>query len=308
MDCAVCRNHPTTVGLLCEGCRDDVALPPGLLPQQILATIAKPTGDALVDQWGRAHPLESRTMIGRALDGTGIMILDASISRHHAHLARDTGGWRLRDLGSSNGTFHNEQQVTETTALAHGDRIEIGSVGFYLVCDIGEIPEVEIDPAVITTIRSLRRLDTDNPESSTEESLSGVPIFIEREQTDVGLPRLPMHISEPTGGGGGLLQLGAISVQLSANQTELLNLLARRMLDETHQPIQVRGFVRSSELLGTLSWDTRDPDENHIKQLIRRARRLLMRAGLGDLIESRQRFGYRLRLIPSGEPAARPAR
>lgn len=299
VDCVVCRAQPATVGLICESCRDEVALPIGLLPQQILATVAKPSGDALVDQWGRAHPLESRTMIGRALDGAGILILDASISRHHAHLAREGERWRIRDLGSSNGTFHNEQQLTDVGVLEHGDRIALGSVGFYVVYGLGEVPVVEVDAAIITTIRSLKRVEMQAPATAIDPALDGVPAFVEREQTDASLPAVAMQISEPSGGGGGILSLGGISVQLSANQAELLNLLARRMLEDSHQPMQVRGFVRSSELIGSLSWDTHDPDENHIKQLIRRARRLLMKAGLGDLIESRQRFGYRLRVIPA---------
>lgn len=300
MVCAVCRTQAASVGLLCDNCRDDVAAPIGLLPQQILATIAKPTGDALIDQWGRAHPLEARTMIGRALDGTGLMILEASISRHHAHLARDAGGWRVRDLSSSNGTFLNESQVADTTTLKHGDRLAFGSVGFYLVQDLGDIPEVSVDPAVITTIRSLHKLVGHEPEQPTIETpLSGVPVFVEREITDVGLPTMPLKLAEPTGGGGGVLELGDVSVQLSANQAELIGVLCKRMRDEAHQPGQVRGFVRTSELLGTLSWDTREPDDNHVKQLIRRLRRLLMREGLGDLIESRHRFGYRLRVIPA---------
>lgn len=301
MVCAVCRTQAATVGLLCENCRDDVAAPIGLLPQQLLATVVKPTGDALIDQWGRAHPLEARTMVGRALEGTGLMLLEASVSRHHAHLARDVDGWKLRDLSSSNGTFLNEAQVAETVPVQHGDRIAFGSVGFYLVRDLGEIPQVAIDPNVITTIQSIHRLAIQHaPEQPTavDAPISGVPTFVERETTDVGLPRMPLKLAEPTGGGGGLLELGNISIQLSTNQAELINLLCKRMLEESHQPTQVRGFVRTSELLGTLSWDTRDPDDNHVKQLIRRLRRLLIREGLGDLIESRHRFGYRLRLIP----------
>jgi pSer/pThr/pTyr-binding forkhead associated (FHA) protein len=228
------------------------------------------------------------------------LILDASISRHHAHLVREGDRWRLRDLGSSNGTFLNDHQVTEVTAVAHGDRIAIGAVGFYLVCGLGEIPVVEVDSTIITTIRSLKRADL-RPGTGTERS-DGVPTFVEREQTDEGLPVVAMKISEPSGGGGGILEIGDLSVQLSTNQAELIGLLARRMLDEAHQPAQVRGFVRSSELLASLSWDSHEPDENHIKQLIRRARRLVMKAGLGDLIESRQRFGYRLRMIPASAP------
>lgn len=298
MVCAVCRARPAEVGLLCESCRDEVAAPFGLLPQQLLATIAKSTGDVLIDQWGRPHPLEARTMIGRAIEGCGLMILEASVSRHHAHLAREGDAWRLRDLGSSNGTFVNESQITETTPVHHADRIAIGSVGFYLARGLGDLPVVSIDPAVITTIQSAHKLAVYEPDQRTIET-DGVPDFVERETTDVGLPTLPFRLAEPTGGGGGVLELGHISVQLSANQTELISLLSRRMLEETHQPSQVRGFVRTSELLGSLSWDTRDPDDNHVKQLIRRARRMLLREGLGDLIESRHRFGYRLRVIPA---------
>jgi hypothetical protein len=185
--------------------------------------------------------------------------------------------------------------------VQHGDRVAFGSVGFYLVRDLGEIPAVEIDPNIITTIQSIHKLAVQHePEQRTVETqTSGIPNFVEREITDVGLPTMPLKLAEPTGGGGGVLEIGSVSIQLSTNQTELISVLAKRMLDEAHQPSQVRGFVRTSELLGTLSWDTRDPDDNHVKQLIRRLRRLLIREGLGDLIESRHRFGYRLRLIPA---------
>lgn len=70
------------------------------------------------------------------------------------------------------------------------------------------------------------------------------------------------------------------------------------MADEPHQPSVVRGFVRSSELLANLSWDTRDPADTNVKQLVRRTRRTLIKAEIGDLIEARQRFGYRLRIVP----------
>jgi len=54
-----------------------------------------------------------------------------------------------------------------------------------------------------------------------------------------------------------------------------------------------------SELIADLSWDTREPSENHVKQLVRRVRRALVKSDIGDLIESRHRFGYRLRAIPA---------
>lgn len=213
------------------------------------------------------------------------------MSRHHARIERTAKGWTLHDLGSANGTFVNESPLTETAVLQHGDRIQIGSVGFYFVTNLGDAVPVPVDPTVITTVQAVDRLRTKHNISVPED-------FSQVEDTDSGMPHIPIRIVEPTGGGGGVLEIGDISVQLSINQVELLSVLVRRMQEEAHLPSQVRGFVRSSELLATLSWDTRAPDDNHIKQLVRRARKQMVRAGLGDLIESRQRFGYRLRVVP----------
>jgi len=43
-----------------------------------------------------------------------------------------------------------------------------------------------------------------------------------------------------------------------------------------------------------------DPSEDHVRQLVRRVRRALSRAEMGDLIEVRRGVGYRLRVLPRG--------
>jgi hypothetical protein len=50
---------------------------------------------------------------------------DTETSRNHAEIEGLSGEFRLRDLGSSNGTFVNQQRVSESL-LHHGDRIQIG--------------------------------------------------------------------------------------------------------------------------------------------------------------------------------------
>ena len=120
----------------------------------------------------------------------------------------------------------------------------------------------------------------------------------EEDHTDLGLPVMSFKMHEPTGGGGGLIEVDGKQVQLTTTQFELMALMIKRMAGEHHQPEMVRGFVRSSELIADLSWDTREPSENHVKQLVRRVRRALIKSEIGDLIESRHRFGYRLRAIP----------
>ncbi len=298
MNCVACGKQPAEVGVLCEDCRDEISAPLGLLPEQIVANASTRTDAALIDQWGRPHPLDARTMIGRTVDGAGISIVEVSISRHHAHLARepDSGGWVLRDLGSANGTFANEQPVVDPTVVRPGDRISVGQVGFYFVLGADQLPEVRVDPAVIATVRPIDRM----PAARLDDTPS-VPVISRdfgHDNTDIGMAVVEIRLSEPTGGGGGLVEVGDQQVQLTATQLELFALLVSRMAEESHQPPQVRGFVRSSELIGRLSWDTRDPGDNHVKQLVRRVRRSLIKARVGDLVESRHRFGYRLRVIP----------
>ncbi len=304
MNCVVCGAKPAEIGLLCEDCRDELSGPLYISPEQVLTTAAKPTGAVLVDLWGRPHALDPRTLIGRHLDGVGVSLLESSISRHHAHLAIDPvrSLWTLRDLGSANGTFVNEQPVKDAITVRQGDRIGIGAVGFYFLEHTDALPLVEISPTANATLRPAARLRMPPP------PLAGRPpdtlpddegdFGTKEERTDVGLPTVQIRMHEPTGGGGGVVEVEAKQVQLTTTQFEFFRLLCQRMVEEGHQPELVRGFVRSSELVGNLSWDTREPGDNHVKQLVRRVRRALMKADIGDLIESRHRFGYRLRAIP----------
>ncbi|MDQ3752191.1 MAG: DUF3662 and FHA domain-containing protein [Actinomycetota bacterium] len=67
----------------------------------------------------------SPVVIGR-LSSVDIVLADANVSRRHAELRRDLSGWKLKDLGSTNGTFVNDKPVTEG-ALKDGDRLMFGN-------------------------------------------------------------------------------------------------------------------------------------------------------------------------------------
>lgn len=268
--------------MLCEECRDDLASPIKITPEQIQAHSASPTSAALVDLWGRPHRLATRMQIGRHVDGSGVAILEASVSRQHAELVQHGDAWAVNDLGSANGTYVDDRLIETPTPLKPGDRVRFGHIAFYFLAEAAELPTLK---AARTMTATIRRHD-DGPVSTDDE------------RTDVGLPTMEFRLHEPTGGGGGLIEVNGKQVQLTTTQFELMALMIRRMATESHQPELVRGFVRSSELIADLSWDTREPSENHVKQLVRRVRRALMKSEIGDLIESRHRFGYRLRAIP----------
>ena len=256
MECSRCQLRDRFVGLLCADCAGAIATP--LVPQQIGVAIPMAIDGALVDQWGRPHPLGASTEIGRTVASSGLMISDVSVSRRHALIARVRGAWRVRDTGSSNGTLVNRAPVTER-GVVHGDRIDFGRVGFYAVFEIGPLENFPA-PVVITCT---------SPTS--------------------------LRILEPTGGNGGLVALANVSAQLTATQLELVE--ASVATNARRRSPADRGARLRAQLgvVGVLSWDARDPDDTHVKQLVRRIRRTFLRSGLGDLIESRHRLGYRLR-------------
>jgi pSer/pThr/pTyr-binding forkhead associated (FHA) protein len=77
----------------------------------------------------RDLPLNSdRTLIGRKND-CDVRIPLTEVSRHHTELLIKQDKVLLRDLGSSNGTFVNNQRV-ETATLAPGDHVIVGPVVF----------------------------------------------------------------------------------------------------------------------------------------------------------------------------------
>ena len=84
----------------------------------------------LVDPTGREHALRGeKIVIGRAVEND-IVITSKRVSREHTCLRRVGRRVLLEDLGSTNGTFLNDERVAEPLELRDGDRITVGDVAF----------------------------------------------------------------------------------------------------------------------------------------------------------------------------------
>ena len=79
---------------------------------------------------GRKFELGKDVIIGRGSD-CDIQIDRDSVSRRHARIQREerTGGWRVEDLGSTNGTYVGSEPVKERI-LRDSDLLKIGSTIF----------------------------------------------------------------------------------------------------------------------------------------------------------------------------------
>ena len=81
------------------------------------------------DVKGRSFPVENEELtVGRSADNK-VSINNASVSGHHAVIARDGDRYLLRDLGSTNGTRVNSHDTKEAH-LKPKDLVQFGSVEF----------------------------------------------------------------------------------------------------------------------------------------------------------------------------------
>lgn len=75
---------------------------------------------------GKAIPLNKPELVIGRESGCDIVINIAEVSRRHARLRSEAGGYIVEDLGSTNGTFVNGQRISGPVALRPGDRIQLG--------------------------------------------------------------------------------------------------------------------------------------------------------------------------------------
>jgi pSer/pThr/pTyr-binding forkhead associated (FHA) protein len=90
------------------------------------------------DPSGKFWPLwKGKNLIGRAKteQKVDIEIADSTTSTHHASIEADQGRFVLSDLGSTNGTFHNEEAIgfQGRRDLRDGDKIRFGGFSVIII-------------------------------------------------------------------------------------------------------------------------------------------------------------------------------
>jgi serine phosphatase RsbU (regulator of sigma subunit)/pSer/pThr/pTyr-binding forkhead associated (FHA) protein len=87
-----------------------------------------------------------------------LRLAGSEVSRDHAEILSENGGFVIKDKQSRYGTFVNEAPVADQRALAHGDRIRLGRSGgaelVFLLAETGPGP----DKATTTAIGDLRQI------------------------------------------------------------------------------------------------------------------------------------------------------
>jgi adenylate cyclase len=137
-------------------------------------------------------------IVGRA-PTCEVPIYDPTISRRHAELLPSGERLRIRDLGSSNGTFHNGAKIEDVT-VAVGDTVTFGKVEFKLASFVVPTTAPSPPPAPAGGATIVRQIPVRNSDGG------------------FGSPS----------GGGGMTRIGAIAVNAPVadkNQQKLATLL-----------------------------------------------------------------------------------
>lgn len=100
---------------------------------------------------GKQYRLTSETVhLGRH-HSNDIAFASQDVSRHHARLIFTGAGYAVEDLGSSNGTYVNDEQIEGLRPLADGDVVRLGSsitLAYKVLAEAAEVHSEAVPPAI----------------------------------------------------------------------------------------------------------------------------------------------------------------
>ncbi|QEG20598.1 FHA domain-containing protein [Mariniblastus fucicola] len=115
------------------------------------------------------------TVIGRGREGVSLTLPHKLVSRKHTELFEDQGQLFVRDLGSLNGTYVNNERISDSQPLKPNELLTLGNVTFRAIYDSGSIDPPPMAPKFQEVQSSEDVLDeAPEGESDTGKSLPEV--------------------------------------------------------------------------------------------------------------------------------------
>jgi predicted component of type VI protein secretion system len=121
-------------------------------------------------QAGRQIPLDSVVDVGREPSLPLHLDEDTQVSRRHARIAVQGGAVTVEDLGSTNGTYVNEQPISAPRTLSPGDKVRIGLT----VIELRTRQQVAARPSAVQPVPQLTAVGQDVLQYVPEAQLAPV--------------------------------------------------------------------------------------------------------------------------------------
>ena len=106
---------------------------------------------------GKQIPLDNVVDVGREPSLPLHLDEDTQVSRRHARFTAQGGGVAVEDLGSTNGTYVNEQPISSPRSLNPGDKVRIGLT----VLELRTSQQVAARPSAVQVRPALTAIDND---------------------------------------------------------------------------------------------------------------------------------------------------
>jgi predicted component of type VI protein secretion system len=124
--------------------------------------------------------LKLPTVIGRGREAN-LTLPHPLVSRKHCEIFEDKGKLCVRDLGSLNGTYVNNERITDATSLPSGDLLTVGAVTFRAVYGDPAASGLAGPAPGQGTVRSASSETVDGAEQATEQAAPATePEFVEQ--------------------------------------------------------------------------------------------------------------------------------
>ncbi|NLW50998.1 MAG: SpoIIE family protein phosphatase [Candidatus Brocadiaceae bacterium] len=183
------------------------------------------------DGAGRQVALKKVTCLGRGID-MDIRLDDLTASKRHARiLSNERGEFFLEDLGSSNGTFLNEVQVSSTRTLKHGDEIRVGNSVFVF-------HKIKVEENADVSDSTL--FDIEDDERTSTSVLSSVGVGYDTAGPTVGAETTAEELAAANFRLRTLIEIFQ-SIGAALDEDELLNKILEKLFEVF--PETARGYI-----------------------------------------------------------------
>ena len=191
----------------------------------IIRALPAEAGDSADAQAQRVgeYALNGQTItIGRTQGCDIIFDGDTLTSRRHAILRCEANLYTIADLGSSNGTFLNDLELTAPTALQHGDRILIGQHELLFLLDQPQAIAVQPQAPMSAEDAAEDAAEDVAEDGATEEEESGVLVTPGAEAESVPQDaRLARPTSAPAPATAKHASVARLSSELAASASRM---------------------------------------------------------------------------------------